>query len=104
MMVFMSETPNLQKEEDFVKGSETKVSEEDKESQLIIKKWRKRARRYMFFSGIAVTLLFLGLSNIKPHATIIIERSYVPCILFLMFLIQQYYQFKKEIKGLEERK
>ena len=67
-------------------------------------RWRRRVRRYMFLSGIAVTLLFLGLSRIKPHAVLIIERSYVPCILFLMFLVHQYYQFQKEVKEVEGKK
>jgi len=80
------------------------MSEEDKKTQSVVKKWRKRTGRYMFFTGIAGTLLFLGLSFIKPHIITIIDWAYVPCILYALFLVYQYYQFKKEINGLENKK
>jgi len=80
------------------------MNEEEEKTQSIIKKWRKRTGRYMFFTGIAGTLLFLGLSFIKPHVITIIDWAYVPCLLYVIFLIYQYYQFKKEINGLENKK
>ena len=73
-------------------------------TQLALKKWRKRTCRYSFISGIAGTLLFLSISFVKPHAITIISWAVIPCVLYTMFLVYQYYQFKKEFKGqLEER-
>ena len=72
-------------------------------AQLALKKWRKRARRYGFISGIAGTLLFLSISFIKPHVITIIDWAVIPCVLYAVFLVYQYYQFKREFKGqLEE--
>lgn len=71
-------------------------------TQSIIRKWRKRARRIMFFSGMACTLLFLGFSFVRPHILTIIDLALVPCILYGVFVGYRYYQFKREIKGKEE--
>ena len=102
----MSGTPQKDVEEgsEETNEGEEEETEETEMTQSRHKMWRKRTSRYMFFTGIAGTLLFLGLSFVKPHVTTIIDWAFGPCVLYAGFLACQYYQFRKEFKEqLEER-